>query len=242
MKISFTLIVFLLALSCLNAQKMVTNDILQNVFQIKYGDRVGTCFRISYNDKDYLVTAKHLFGVKANRSHIEFEVFKDTGWLKINGIFFEHGNNNIDIAVIGLNTNQLQVNRFNLKGSYSLSQECYFLGFPFDLKMDSGALNEGFPIPFVKAGIISSFITDSLDMTLIFLDGHNNPGFSGGPVVISDLSRPSENKMSIIGVVSAYINEEKKIKTPFGEISNQENSGIVISYSIKHVFEILERN
>lgn len=220
---------------------MVTSNVLQNVFLIKYMGHTGTCFRISFNNEDYLITAKHLFGDQELRSKIEFEILKDSGWITVNAIILEHENSNIDIAVLSLKTNQLQENKFNLKGHYFLSQECFFLGFPFGLKMDSKELNGGYPIPFVKAGIISAFKTDSLGMTQIFLDGHNNPGFSGGPVVVIDQSNPRENKMNIIGIISAYFNEEKKITTPFGEIANKENSGIVISYSIKHVFEIIER-
>jgi len=242
MKSLFIAIFISLIPTTLRSQIMVTSDILQNVFLIKYGNEFGTCFRISFDNEDYLITAKHLFNATQHNSIVEFEILKDTGWIKLMATFFEHENNDIDIAVLALKTNQIKENKFNLKGSYYLSQECFFLGFPFGLKMDSGNLNSEFPIPFVKGGIISSFITDSLkNMTRIFIDGHNNPGFSGGPVVVKDQSTPGENKMSIIAVVSAYLNEKKKIKTPYGEISNQENSGIVISYSIKHVFEILER-
>jgi hypothetical protein len=238
----FKLLTFLiLILSTIEGQNMVSSDILQNVFEIKYKDNTGSSFRISFNNKDYLITAKHLFGTIKHNSEIEFEVLKDSGWIKLKAIILEHTNNNIDIAVLALNTNQLKGNKVNLKGDYLLSQKCFFLGFPFGLNMNGGVLNDGFPLPFVKSGILSSFTTDSLGMTMIFLDGHNNPGFSGGPVVVIDQSKPTENVMSIISVISAYINEEKIIKTPFGDISNKENSGIVISYSIKHVFEILER-
>ena len=78
-------------------------------------------------------------------------------------------------------------------------------------------------------------------MTQIFLDGHNNPGFSGGPVVITNLGNESKHKMRIIGVISAYLNEEKVIKTPYGDFKNRENSGIVVSYAFDHVFEIIKK-
>lgn len=102
-------------------------------------------------------------------------------------------------------------------------------------------MNRGFPIPFVKKGIISSFITDSLGTTQIFLDGHNNPGFSGGPVVVTNFGNETKHKMRIIGIVSAYLNENKITKTPIGDFVNKENSGIVLTYAFDHVFEILEK-
>lgn len=77
-------------------------------------------------------------------------------------------------------------------------------------------------------------------MTQIFLDGHNNPGFSGGPVVITNHEN-GKTRMQIIGIVSAYLNEEKIIKTPLGDFKNSENSGIVLSYAFDHVFEIIKR-
>jgi hypothetical protein len=144
---------------------------------------------------------------------------------------------------LDLKSHDEKVSQFDIGGkNFYISQECFFLGFPFGLKMDDkeGKINNGFPLPFVKKGIISSIISDSTKMTQIFLDGHNNPGFSGGPVVITNFGTGNEHKMRIIGIVSAYLNEEKIVKTPIGDFKNSENSGIVLSYSIDHVFEIIK--
>ncbi|HMG08249.1 MAG TPA: hypothetical protein VK609_07050 [Mucilaginibacter sp.] len=48
--------------------------------------------------------------------------------------------------------------------------------------------------------------------------------------------------MKIIGVVSGYLTDNKIIETPFGDIVNAENSGIVLSYGAKHVYEIINDN
>ncbi len=119
-------------------------------------------------------------------------------------------------------------------------QDSYFLGFPFNLVFKTGMeINKHFPIPWCKKGIISAcIIDDPTDGTMIFLDGQNNPGFSGGPIVIVDLDRKSR----IIGVVSGYINDsEKKIPTPMGDLHTLENSGIVKAYSINHAIEIIKK-
>ena len=222
---------------------MVPNEILQSVFMIKYGTQMGSSIYVSIDNSDYLVTAKHLFANVPNKTEVDIEIIKDNGLLKFKPTLLIHDNILIDIAVLDLKTNNLKEIRFDIgsKG-YSLSQDSYFVGFPFGLKMDNipASINSGFPLPFVKKGIISGFITSN-SVTQIFLDGHNNKGFSGGPVVIENIGSTSKNKMHVIGIVSSYLDEKKIIKTPFGDIPNSENTGIVLSYAFDHVFEIIKK-
>lgn len=68
----------------------------------------------------------------------------------------------------------------------------------------------------------------------VYLDGHNNPGFSGGPVLVAD----GQAIPSVIGVISAYHFERKEVKrhNRHGDSKTsdyvEENSGIVISYNL----------
>lgn len=225
---------------------MVPNEILQTVFLIKHAGNSGTCFLVSIDSNDYLITAKHLFpDSTAFNSTVDIEIYNNQGWKKFKPNILFHDNPSIDIAVLNLKSNDFKHMAFDVGSkNYYLSQDCFFLGFPFNLKMDddaTGTINRGFPIPFVKKGIISLFVSDSTKMTQIFLDGHNNPGFSGGPVVIKNFGNESQNNMRIIGVISAYLNEEKVIMTPYGPFKNRENSGIVLTYAFDHVFEIVKR-
>lgn len=227
----------------LSGQGMLPNHILQRVFLIKYGASTGTCFLVSIDNNDYLITAKHLFSTTTNNTLVDIEILRNDGWLKLKPTYLIHSNTNIDIAVLDLKSNDQKKNNFDFGGkTYYLSQDCYFVGFPFNLKIDDkeGTMNNGFPIPFVKKGIVSLFISDSSNMRQIFLDGHNNPGFSGGPVVIHNFKDGSEHEVRIIGVVSAYLNDAKVIKTPYGDLINNENSGIVLSYAFDHVLEIIK--
>lgn len=229
----------------LNAQNMVPNEVLQRVFLIKHGGSTGTCFLVSIENNDYLITARHLFSsTLLHKSAVDIEIFRNNGWIKLKPDYLVHSNANIDIAVLDLKSDIYKENLFDMGSkNYYLSQECFFLGFPFGLKMDDegGKMNNGFPLPFVKKAIISSFISGADNMTQIFLDGHNNPGFSGGPVVITNYGTDNKHRMRIVGVISAYLNEEKIIKTPLGDFKNSENSGIVLSYAFDHVIEILKR-
>lgn len=245
-KIIFAIVHSLTLTITAKAQNMVPNEILQSVFLIKYGKNTGTCFLVSIDSIDYLITAKHLFpNTMPLKSKVNIEIYNNKGWMKYQPNLLFHDNPNIDIAVLDLKTNDFKHMGFDIGSkNYYLSQECFFLGFPFGLKMDddaTGSLNRGFPIPFVKKAIISLFISDSTKMTQIFLDGHNNPGFSGGPVAITNYGTENQHKMRIIGIISAYLNEEKIIKTPYGNLKNIENAGIILSYSFDHVFEIIRK-
>lgn len=67
----------------------------------------------------------------------------------------------------------------------------YFLGFPFgklfsDVKFEKA--NERYSLPFVKKATWSASAPAG-DGAVIFLDGHNNHGFSGGPIVFRVLSQ-----------------------------------------------------
>lgn len=245
-RLIFGIALSLIFVNSAKAQNMVPSEILQSVFLIKHGKSTGTCFLVSMDSNDYLVTAKHLFPSSIPlKSKVDIEIYNNKGWIKFQPNLLFHDNPNIDIAVLDLKTNEFSHMAFDIGSkNYYLSQECFFVGFPFGLKMDddaTGSLNRGFPIPFIKKAIISLFISDSTKMTQIFLDGHNNPGFSGGPVVIANFANEGKHKMRIIGVISAYLYEEKIIKTPYGDLKNNENSGIVISYAFDHVFEIIKR-
>ena len=79
-------------------------------------------------------------------------------------------------------------------------QDAYFLGFPYGLKSEYEDFNNNFPVPFVKKAIVSSLDTDKdCNRQIIFLDGHNNPGFSGGPVVFTELRK---NVYKVVSVIS----------------------------------------
>ena len=83
-----------------------------------------------------------------------------------------------------------------------------------------------------------SAIIRSGENILLLLDGHNNPGFSGGPVCFST---PTQDLMTIAGVISGYRYHKKAI---IDENDNpqphywKENTGIIYAYSIKHAVDI----
>ena len=76
-------------------------------------------------------------------------------------------------------------------------QDVCFLGFPYCLHTELGEVNRNFPLPFIKK---STFSASDDKWNVLYLDGDNNPGFSGGPVVFLQQQKPSK-KSSVAGVI-----------------------------------------
>ena len=113
-----------------------------------------------------------------------------------------------------------------------------FLGFPY-LEIDPAfkEINNGYPQPFVKKGIVAN-----MSPGLLFLDGHNNPGFSGGPVVFNT---PQSRDYKIAGVVSGYRATSQPVKEheqDSSSITFDENAGIVVAYSINFAIDLIKSN
>lgn len=227
----------------ISAQDLITSEVTTKVYFLKIGKKTGSCFLINHDGKKFLITAKHLLGEVNSKQKLFFELRKDSVWMKMEGIILLNDNPKIDIAVIDLNSKTKVKNHVGLtiKGLV-YSDEGYFLGFPYGLIMEnSESQNDGFPVPLVKKAIMSAFFyKDSI--TTLFLDGHNNPGFSGGPIVFKNRDKKQNQKWNIIGVISAYKGQKNELITPFGKLKYQENSGIIVGYGINHAIEIIEKN
>jgi hypothetical protein len=123
------------------------------------------------------------------------------------------------------------------------SQDVLFLGFPYGLALTSPAV--GF-LPFVKKAALSA--SDDLpDGKVWYLDGLNNVGFSGGPVVFAP---PNQADVRLMGVISGYrpdwqdVDWQNADPTADGEEGGAgrvaTNSGIVIAYDVTPVTDALE--
>lgn len=223
------------------AQDYLTMEVISKVINIKVGNSTGSSFIIYEDGKSYLVTAKHVLGNIKNEQVIVFEFYKDSLWIKTAGTALLHDNPGIDIAVIDLNDPSERKNNIGLTTNGVLyGDEGYFLGFPYGLKVrNTENINAGLPFPLVKKAIISAMFNEN-GITTLFLDGQNNPGFSGGPIVFKNIDKSKKYKWNIIGVVSGYRTHNNEINTPFGKMNYYENSGIMIGYGIEHVFEIIK--
>lgn len=228
---------------------MVPNEILQAVYQISSnnGKTFGSCIAVSVDNWDYLITAKHLFDKIPNNTEIPIWLFRNEKWEGNKGKLLLHTNPDIDIAVIRAGTQHIKP-RFDIGGHYFVSQDVFFVGFPFGLKMEDldSSFNNGFPAPFIKKGIISGFTWENRKTQFgqIFIDATNNKGFSGGPVVVvNQQGTDNKHNMRLIGIVSGFLNEPKTISLPNGvNVSTTENTGIMYAVPLIYALKIIEQN
>jgi hypothetical protein len=219
---------------------MVPSNILQRVFQIKVGNSIGTCFAIEVSGKQYLITAKHV--VQDVEIHgICF--LHNNLWKSVNMLMLERHNDS-DVAVFAISQLLLSPQNSTIDssgGNYFLSQDVYFLGFPFQFYMDIGINNSHYPLPYVKKAIISAFDIKVPGKNIIYLDGINNKGFSGGPVCYVD----NNDIPHIISIVSGYTSVMQNVLNEKNQNTNyvySENTGIINTYSIKYATELIENN
>lgn len=212
--------------------------LIKKTFYIKAGNVRGTAFAIGYKDKQYLVTARHvLAGLPRTNAHIQ--AFQTGDWkdLVVSSIKTPK-NNDVDIAVLAFSDKLMsdeEISFGELSAAFvNLGGEVYFLGYPYGLHTLSGAEY----VPFVKKGVLSAVDSSDPTASLLYVDGFNNEGFSGGPVVAYNAQK---NTWKIIGVVQGYLPEAAKVRINKQNVDANVlvNSGILVAYNIKHAIEAI---
>lgn len=215
---------------------MITSNVIHRIFRIRWGDSIGTAFTIDVDNKQYLVTAQHV--VKGLHDKAQLSVFGNQNWKPLDVNLVGHCASGIDISVLApsqqLTTAGLPIEPTAAGLIYG--QEVFFLGFPYNFFVDVIFTDEGYPLPFVKRATASCF-----DANVLLLDGHNNPGFSGGPVVFG---APGQMVLKVAAVISGF----KAVSEPVlnngtpTNLSYWHNTGIIVSYSIKYALELIQAN
>lgn len=223
---------------------MITGGPLTRVLKIKFSNATATAFTLEKDDEQFLITAKHLFNKNTSGSFVNLEITRDNQQFNLTCQVFFHDNAEIDIAVLKLINNTNITNRMIVNfndSSIILGHDAYIVGFPFGLVNSDIEGNFNYPTPFVKRGCISA-TTKENGADVIYADSVNNIGFSGGPLVTYNPMNYKEQY--IIGVISGYrvhisdVYDKDNKKT--GSYV-RENSGLTKAYSIKHVFEIIQK-
>ncbi|AZA60765.1 S1 family peptidase [Chryseobacterium indoltheticum] len=215
----------------------INGEYFNSTFNIITETENGTSFILTISEKQYLITAKHLFKGVANGEYKTFSIYINDILTPLSGKVYICPNVNVDIAVVPLEEHIIAKYEFSITGgNYSIGEDVFFFGYPYYLSQT--LTNVKFKMPLVKTAIVSG-VNYQDDCVQIYLDGHNNPGFSGGPV---GYFNEREQRLHILSVISGYITQNNNIITSAGVIITPENSGIIISYSIKHVNDILHLN
>jgi len=198
----------------------------------------GTCFTANFRGKQYLITARHLLPATIkNGDTLQYKVFERL-WKSYNSQVYLHADSTIDLAVIKSPGGDLGYNSFEIfsdttvnKGKDILTIGCdfFFLGYPMGISYKWDSLK----YPLYKRCVLSATI--DISRFLDVYDGHNNAGFSGGPIVA--YAEP-QKKNYVFAVVSGRIIETYK----HGAKEITENSGIIIAYNSYGIRSIIESN
>jgi hypothetical protein len=223
------------------AQDAVPGEILQRTILIKAGNSYGTAFAVDYQGKMYLVTARHVVaGLPENKATIQMwqsDQWKDYQTVKT--LF--PSSSDVDIAVFETEEKVPQpysVSVARSTGGPTMGQQVWFLGYPWGL---GSRWSNGGKAPFIKRGTMSAIDATRPDAVVIYIDGFNNTGFSGGPIVYWDFS---QHAYRILGVVKGYKEDTAKVLINGEHVDTQllVNSGILIAYSIDHAMKAIEES
>ena len=227
---------------------MITANVIHRTFFIRYGDLSGTALAIDRDHRQYLVTARHVVAGIATGEVLH--VYHERQWKEVTVQVVGLGAGDVDVAVLALPIQiapplPLEPSSAGL----AFGQAVYFLGFPFGWTGDGENINRDFPIPFVKSGVMSAFIFG--EDSRIYIDGHNNKGFSGGPVVFVPMGSPT-NELKLAGVVSNYpVSREPVVDAQGQPILGadaapvayvQENPGFVVAFDVRHATDLIDAN
>ena len=225
--------------------QIVTSNVINRVLNIRIGDRRGTGFTIEVDGRRYLITARHVTGEKkVGRIGIEQEK-----WVGLDVKTVGIGDKGRDVAVLAADRKLTTDHEIDIGSvGITMGQDVRFLGFPLGLRMGYVSGKKGKEIPMVKAGILSgiSRIEEERRGEWLWVDGHNNKGFSGGPIVFKPLGRqrgPSQ-PWKIAGVISGYVWEEIEVEEPDGKVIGivKANSGILAGVEIELAMEMIDAN
>jgi hypothetical protein len=230
-------VLWLVLIGIAHAQDAVPFEILSRTFMIKVGNEVGTAFKVDYQGKVFLVTARHL-AAGLPETAATFQFFQSGGWQDFHTLktLFPHSND-VDIAVFETNEKLAQPYVIECTGTSgaTMGQQVFFLGFPYGI---SSHFAHGEMVPFIKRGTMSAFDATNRDAIVLYIDGFNNPGFSGGPIIYWSFEK---HTYGILGVVKGFREDSAKVVVNGQHVDTNVlvNSGILVGYSIDHAIQAI---
>jgi len=244
----FLILIIQISFSQIPDQIPKTN-ILYRVFRIKYGEFAGTSFTLEDSSRQYLITAKHVLnGIQPKDS--VYIMLNHKQWVKIFVRPIWCKPDTVDIIALAPEE-RVSVNFPMVPSSagVDLGQDVYFFGYPFNMKTEMSDTVYPFPIAAIRKGILSSAdIHDGYQ--IMNIDGTSDHGFSGGPVVFTDLNTKQQKICAVIssrtdeydtvyqGLDSVYYTK-KKIPTKY---FIEKNAGFISAYNIEPVLEAIRKN
>jgi S1-C subfamily serine protease len=224
--------------SASQAQDAVPAEIMARTGFIKWGNEAGTAFTIDYQDKLYLITARHVVaGIPDTNAVLQVrDGDKWTEYKTTKTIYPE--SSDVDIAIFATDEKPPQhfaIEPMSGASGPTFGQQLWFIGYPYGL----GSNIQGHILPFLKRGSMSAVDSTNKSAIIFYIDGFNNPGFSGGPIIFWDFS---SHKYEILGVVQGYKEDTAKTLVNGRQVDTQYlvNSGILVAYSIGHAMDAIK--
>jgi hypothetical protein len=183
------------------ASAQIPSNVLLRVKKIEVGPNSGTAFTIEVDRRQYIVTAKHV--VATLKGTDETVTLCETSMkCQPTQVTVLRCDDPIDIAVLVPKTQQTVT--YPLEPALAdtfLGQDMFFLGFPYG---DNSLVTtfSSITVAFIRKATFSAQQCKG-NATLLYLDGRNNVGFSGGPIVYQDLNQ-SGSVFKVAGVVSGF--------------------------------------
>lgn len=227
----------------------VTSNVFLRVFRIQSGDHAGTAFTVEVDGQQYVITARH--NLAKPEANVDIGLFlTDGAWHSFRARAIYPENNSVDI--VALDVGQKVTVEWSFEPTPDdivLGQQVYFVGYPWGLGSRGGTPGGVAEFPFLKSGILSAIDSQQKDSIIFFVDGQNNPGFSGGPIVFR---HAKSGAFRVAAVVKGYRNEgfpvlkEKDLQNPnaraYEDLWTRGNSGIVVGYSIQHIVDAIRKD
>lgn len=224
-----------------------TTNVLYRVLRLRTPAAVGSAFTIEVDGKQYLITARH--NLKGFGTEGTIELWIGGRWTSAAARAIYPSSPLVDIAALDLGRPVTIAYPLEpTSAGLLLGQQVYFLGYPYAL----GSPLFSPPVPgfgeiaFLKSGIVSAFDNRNQDANILYLDGQNNPGFSGGPIVFW---HAESGRFRVAGVVRGYRNESLPVlkrpdlsdpdATAYNDLYTRANSGIVVGYDISHIVDAI---
>ena len=126
-----------------------TTNILQRTFRIAHEGQEGTCFTVDVDDRQYVVTAKHI--AQSIDGPCVVNIFHDGTWKNLHAELVGHSKEGIDITVLAPTQQLSPAHPLHATSTgIALGQDVLFLGFPYGLANDMGELNNYLPVPLAR--------------------------------------------------------------------------------------------
>jgi len=231
-----------------------TMNMLQRVMMIEYKKERGTTFSIDVDGREYWITARHIltgakgkpYGTFPDKA-VDVKLLNPGGdgeqWLSMKFTVLQPTADVDVVVLIGYGAILKDVHSSPLATSDGLTfgGSCEFLGFAYGGGWRAKFAEGSFWLPYIKRCGISGMDTEA---HMWILDGINNPGFSGGPVIMN-----TGNDLKIVAVISGYtleptevIRGDRKAAADAPKDILQVNSGFILAYDISHAVELIKRN